>query len=865
MLSAELLCRLKRGNDMNGYEKMKRLRRMKITKAVSAVTALSMTVTGLIVAASANSASPDIISRALGGLTDYGIVARDMTTSSDFESNFAVSNLRLNNSFDVSKFISDKSRTVTFNVTSNETFEDGETKTHYLGVFCGGELVEVEFSGADESSVEKSQIIAVEFTKAGTQTFNITIPDSYKYDTLTIHKLDFVVDEEEKVGTFEICDGGTTLVPFARNEAESFADNAENIIADSLAVENESFGSNKTVYVGPEVYEYITVGDDGRVFYSRNPLYEWGKAEGSDYWEMIPVRDADGNQVYKDANSAPIANNSNTFVLMPEASQKVEELIGSMQNASDTLAQINTETVTDKVLYYEVHGSVHAGSAQAEKIKEYYAYIKQHSDWSLLVNVFLDNGENTYVFNGGAVGDRDLDAASRIVFNFIGGDVKSTHVTLGDGFRGTALAPNARVSIASTICGAVYSPQLAVSSGEVHMATYRAFSHEYWAEYYDVIEVTTTTTSETTTTPPETTTSEEETTTPPETTTSEEETTTPPEEETTTPPETTTSEEETTTPPEEETTTPPETTTSEEETTTPPEEETTTPPETTTSEEETTTPPEEETTTPPETTPPEEETTTPPETTPPEEETTTPPEEETTTPPEETTTTRPRFEVPETTTTTTPPETTTVPPETTTTPPETTTVPPETTTTPPETTTVPPETTTTPPETTTVPPETTTTPPETTTVPPETTTTPPETTTVPPEETTTTTVGVFSDTATTTTTPPPSFEVPKTTPVSETTVPPVTTTTTPTTTVPEIPTETTVTVPVTVRIDEDVPRGAVTPDVPVIMIDERVPLGDRPMNTGVESKVGLFAAIGGAALMIGVGAQVYSVILKKKH
>ena len=796
MLSAELLCRLKRGNDMNGYEKMKRLRRMKITKAVSAVTALSMTVTGLIVAASANSASPDIISRALGGLTDYGIVARDMTTSSDFESNFAVSNLRLNNSFDVSKFISDKSRTVTFNVTSNETFEDGETKTHYLGVFCGGELVEVEFSGADESSVEKSQIIAVEFTKAGTQTFNITIPDSYKYDTLTIHKLDFVVDEEEKVGTFEICDGGTTLVPFARNEAESFADNAENIIADSLAVENESFGSNKTVYVGPEVYEYITVGDDGRVFYSRNPLYEWGKAEGSDYWEMIPVRDADGNQVYKDANSAPIANNSNTFVLMPEASQKVEELIGSMQNASDTLAQINTETVTDKVLYYEVHGSVHAGSAQAEKIKEYYAYIKQHSDWSLLVNVFLDNGENTYVFNGGAVGDRDLDAASRIVFNFIGGDVKSTHVTLGDGFRGTALAPNARVSIASTICGAVYSPQLAVSSGEVHMATYRAFSHEYWAEYYDVIEVTTTTTSETTTTPPETTTSEEETTTPPETTTSEEETTTPPEEETTTPPETTTSEEETTTPPEEETTTPPETTTSEEETTTPPEEETTTPPETTTSEEETTTPPEEETTTPPETTPPEEETTT-------------PPEEETTTPPEETTTTRPRFEVPETTTTTTPPETTTVPPETT--------------------------------------------------------TTPPETTTVPPEETTTTTVGVFSDTATTTTTPPPSFEVPKTTPVSETTVPPVTTTTTPTTTVPEIPTETTVTVPVTVRIDEDVPRGAVTPDVPVIMIDERVPLGDRPMNTGVESKVGLFAAIGGAALMIGVGAQVYSVILKKKH
>ena len=50
----------------------------------------------------------------------------------------------------------------------------------------------------------------------------------------------------------------------------------------------------------------------------------------------------------------------------------------------------------------------------------------------------------------------------------------------------------------------------------------------------------------------------------------------------------------------------------------------------------------------------------------------------------------------------------------------------------------------------------------------------------------------------------------------------------------------------------------------MIFIDEEVPLGDKPMNTGVDSHIGMFAAIGGAALLIGGGAQAYSVILKKK-
>ena len=77
---------------MNGYEKMIRLRRMKITKIISAFTALSMTITGLAVAASADSASPDFISEALGDLTNYGIVASDMVNLVDFETNFAVKN-----------------------------------------------------------------------------------------------------------------------------------------------------------------------------------------------------------------------------------------------------------------------------------------------------------------------------------------------------------------------------------------------------------------------------------------------------------------------------------------------------------------------------------------------------------------------------------------------------------------------------------------------------------------------------------------------------------------------------------------------------------------------------------------------------
>ena len=64
---------------------------------------------------------------------------------------------------------------------------------------------------------------------------------------------------------------------------------------------------------------------------------------------------------------------------------------------------------------------------------------------------------------------------------------------------------------------------------------------------------------------------------------------------------------------------------------------------------------------------------------------------------------------------------------------------------------------------------------------------------------------------------------------------------------------------ITIEIEEDAPRGN------LITIDEDVPLGDAPPSTGVESSVGMFIAIGCGALAVGIGAQVYSVLLKKKN
>ena len=70
---------------------------------------------------------------------------------------------------------------------------------------------------------------------------------------------------------------------------------------------------------------------------------------------------------------------------------------------------------------------------------------------------------------------------------------------------------------------------------------------------------------------------------------------------------------------------------------------------------------------------------------------------------------------------------------------------------------------------------------------------------------------------------------------------------------------TTTTTTVLIELEEEPPRDN------LILIDEDIPLGDTPFNTGVDNHIGLFITIGSLALLVGVGAQVYTVILKKNN
>ena len=710
------LARKGKGYIMNGYQKMKRLRGMAVTKVISATTAVSMAVTGMVVAASANSATSDAVEKALGSLREYGVVAENMINSSHFESNFATKNLSLGRNYDVNNIINYKDRTIDFKVTTAEKFGEGEAKYYYFGVYCNGERIGVTYQSAD--GVVEKDVIGVKFSEPGSKRFVINIPAKYHGETVVVHKLGFPEEIEEKSAADLVpVDNGTSFSPVDISKVSKC------VISDTMQVEGEMFSTDKKLYVGSDIYKDVVKENDGRYSY----------------------------------NGKIIANNTNEFIEYADSQMEVNQLLSNIKTASEELKNVNT--VGENALYYKVSGGVAPGSADAKEINEKINFLKNNPDYSLLVNVYLNENEtNYYTFNTDhGVGDWDVNTCSRIVFNFIGGDPETTTVNVGDGFRGTVIAPDARVTIGSTMCGAVYTPSLNIMNGEIHMAPYNFLNYGYNA-YFEAAE---------------------------EETTTEETTTEPVTEETTTEPET------------EETTTEPET------------EETTTEPET--------------------------------------EATTTEPETEETTTETPVTTTEPPV------TTTEPPVTTTEPPVTTTEPPVTTTEPPVTTTEPPVTTTEPPVTTTEPPVTTTEPPVTTTEPPVTTTEPPVTTTEPPVTTTEAEEETTTTPTVVDEEEETTTTpTVVDDEEVTTTTPavVDDEEV----TTTTPTVVDDEEET-TTIT---TIIIEEEVPRDD------LIFIDEEVPLGDKPMNTGVDSHIGMFAAIGGAALLIGGGAQAYSVILKKK-
>ncbi|MCM1487752.1 MAG: choice-of-anchor A family protein [Firmicutes bacterium] len=703
---------------MNGYQRMKRLRGMTATKIVSATTAVSMAVTSLIVAASANSATSDAIESALGALRGYGVVAENISNSSHFETNFATKNLNLMRNYDVNNIINYKDRTIDFKVTTDEKFEQDENKYYCFGVYCNGERIDVTYQSAE--GIIQKDVIAVKFDKAGTKRFVINVPAKYHGETVVVHKLDFPEEIEIKTAADLVpVDEGMPFGPVDESQVSKC------VISDTLQVAGEMFSTNKKLYVGSDIYKDVVKENDGRYSY----------------------------------NGQIVANNTNEFIEYSGSEMEVNELLSNIKTASEELKNINA--VGENAFYYRVDGGIAPGSEDAREIVEKIKFLKNNPEYSLLVNVYLKEDETNYftLNTEHQVGDWDINTSSRIVFNFIGGSPETTTVALGDGFRGTVVAPDAKVRIDSTMCGAVYAPELNIQNGEVHMAPYNFLNYGYSA-YFEAVE-------EETTTEPET----EETTTEPET------------EETTTEPET------------EETTTEPET------------EETTTEPET------------EETTTEPET---EETTTEPPVTT-------TEPVVTTTEPP--VTTTEPVV------TTTEPPVTTTEPVVTTTEPPVTTTTEPVVTTTePPVTTTEPVVTTTEPPVTTTEPVVTTTEPVVTTTEAEETTTTP---TVVDDEEVTTTTPTVVDDEEVTTTTP---------TVVDEEEV----------TTTPAVEDEEEVTTVTTIVIEEEVPRND------LIFIDEEVPLGDKPMNTGVDSHIGMFAAIGGGALLVGAGAQAYSVILKKK-
>lgn len=728
---------------MNGYERMKKLRRMRVTKIISAVTAVSMAVTGMAVAASANPATPDYIANALGDLTRYGIVTENLTTYSHFESNFAAKNVTINNNFSLDNAVANITRTISFSVSTEVAGE------FYYGIFCDGNRVAVEIDGQDYD------IIAVSFDEPGTKEFVAKVPDEYKYSQLVVHELVLSVDDEGTVG-LDIADEGEVLDPDSDSATGLLDLYGTCLISDSLAVQNEVFGTNKTVYVGEDIWNSLTKENDGRWSY----------------------------------NGTIIAPSGTSFTESASASSNMDVLMDQIQKASDALAQVN-EGGDKVILINNITDSIYAGSEEAENIKSYYKFLKEHPDYVLLVNIRLTS-DKWYNFNSDSYeyfgitingGDTwDADTASRVIFNFIGGDPDKATICLGDGFLGTVIAPNARVINNSTICGAVYSPDYCVNSGELHKATYGSVKNSYKSTH-DAPEETT----EESTTPEEST---EETTTPPEETT---------EETTTTPPEVTT--EATTT-----TTTPPEVTT-----------EATTTPEVTT--EATTT-----TTTPPEVTT---------------EATTT-----TTTPPEVTTeaTTTPEVTTEATTTTTTPPEVTT---EATTTPEVTTTV-----TTPPEVTT---EATTTPEVTTEATTTTTTTPPEVTTEATTTTElTTEETTTTAPEATTEETT-VPEETTAETTVPEETTEettAPEET-TAETTVPEETTSAATTTT--EAITISTVVIDedtprATLRLDRDTPNLIII-DEDVPLADRPMSTGVTS-NVGTFAIIGGAALLIGAATQV---------------
>ena len=798
---------------MNSYEKLLRLRRMKAIKIISTVTAMSMAVTSLVIAASADEADADKIALALGDLTKYGVVADtfDGTNDSDFESNFAVNHFIRGARFTSAYYADTASRIIDFNISTDIP---GEQK-YYYAVYENntGEIVNVNYT--DNNGVTTaSSVLAVQFTGKGTKTFTVTVPEEHKYSELIVHEL----VKDETAGTYRVADddNGVILKAGASNSSELRDQTNTSIIAHTLTANSSHFfGTDKVLYFGSELYSQLEgPNNDGRyIIPTIRTEGRWDPNAGDwGEWVVKPVLDENGDYIWDKRE----ISERGTVIYPLDNDNAVDELLARIDQTSELIANFNT--TGDKVLLLEIKGSSYKGSENDKKISEAYEFTKNHPEYLMIVNVTLDGNYNLYEFTY-AVGERDVDTASRVIFNFIGAkSPEETTVAIGNHFAGSVVAPNATVKNVSTIIGAIYASKFVLGGDEIHFAPYRygALLNEYIDGHQNDAESS------------QSEESVEESSQPDESTdvSSEPEKST---EESSQPEETTEN-----TQPEEST------------------EESSQPEESTveSSEPVLTTPA---TTTTPVTT------------------VTTP----ATTPTPVTTVTTPATTTTPVTTVTTPATTTT--PVTTVTTPATTTTPVTTVTTPATTTT--PVTTVSTPATTTTPVTTVSTPATTTT--PVTTTTTPVTTISTPVTTTTTAVTTPPPPEENTTTPPPEVTTddPDVTTVSDITSetepddPDEVTTDIIFDTEPDDPDVTTSDVTSVTQPDEPDSSSVVLIEIPeddipmsdLIIIDEDIPLGDLPVHTGVDNNMTLFIIVGGAALLFGVGAQVYTVVLKKKH
>ncbi|MDE7281643.1 MAG: choice-of-anchor A family protein, partial [Ruminiclostridium sp.] len=368
----------------------------------------------------------------------------------------------LYNDFYLDNYVVRSERKINFKVTTDETFAEGETKTYTFGVFCNGEIIDVIYNG----EIGKG-LIDVEFDQAGDKSFTVTIPDQYRYETVTIYKINFVVDEDgsTRITTSE---AGVDILPHSDSKEELIHSSASCLIGSSLKLGNAMIGENKIINVAPNIYDKVTQENDGRYSFEQ-----------------------DGYNII-------FANPSNTINNRPEAKEDIDKLLAQIKGASETLSKV--EKGSNRVLFgvlegtdlsYENENTANievipaVGESYMKSIVELYNEVKENPELTMLINVKLDENISSFGMRfHSCVDNWDVDTASRIIFNFIGATEGVTTIYLGDGFRGTVLAPNARVSNESTILGAIYADGVSNPGGEIHRASYRSFVDYYQAFFY---------------------------------------------------------------------------------------------------------------------------------------------------------------------------------------------------------------------------------------------------------------------------------------------------------------------------------------------------------------------------------------------